>query len=601
VEIIPDKRQLIGVVNQAASGKLCLPQFQRDFVWSREEVGDLIRSMLRGYFVGSLLILRCDPHRPPFAPVALRGATPLTVELHPDGLVLDGQQRLTSILYALTAPELGLKWSKQPRKFFVDLDLAVSDPDDDDIVVNLTEREVKRAGLNEPVGQWRSHMLPCTALMRESDFLAWRDGVDDWLHEHDAAEHQRFRDELRGAWTAVVHRFQSFEVPVVELPQVDDDDAEEIGRICAIFEKLNSTGVALSVYDLLTARLYRSKIDLHGLWNEAVESNARLADWSGGSADTNKFGVLVLRTLALMRDEEPKPRNLINLAPKDFEVDWRRAAKAIDRALELMEMVGPDGFGVFDRKWIPGFGLVPVLAALRARIENDRLGDGPRADLRRWYWSSVFLERYSSSVETKSRRDMVQLTERWANGGGAVEVFNDAQARIGAPGYSVRDSTSHASSVYSGLFCLLAINGARDWSAVEAISLQQLEDHHVFPRHYLTTHGFNPGKEKGAINSIVNRTLISDSTNRRISDRAPADYVDDPAIIASDPAEMLITHFIDADALAAMRDAGSQLDATAARAAFDRFCVAREASMVSAVRRACDVTRSPDPMGHNSD
>lgn len=597
MEIIPDKRQLIGLVNQAAAGKLCLPQFQRDFVWSRDEVGDLIRSVLRGYFVGSLLILRCDPHKPPFAPVALRGSTPLTVDLHPDGLVLDGQQRLTSMLYALTAPDLGLKWSKQPRKFFVDLDLATSDPDDDDIVVNLTEREMKRAGLHEPEGQWRAHMLPCTALLRESDFLTWRDGVDDWLHDHDPEEHQRFRDELRSAWTAVVHRFQSFEVPVVELPRVDDDDPEEIGRICAIFEKLNSTGVALSVYDLLTARLYRSKIDLHGLWNEAVEKNSRLADWSGGSADTNKFGVLVLRTLALMRNEEPKPRNLINLAPKDFEEDWRRAAKAVDRALELMEMVGPDGFGVFEKKWLPGFGLVPVLAALRAHIEDNKLGDGPRADLRRWYWCSVFLERYSSSVETKSRRDMVQLTERWANGGGTVEVFNDARARIGSPGYSVRESTTHASSVYSGLFCLLAIQGARDWSAVEAIPLQQLEDHHVFPRHYLTTKGFDSGKEKGAINTIVNRTLISDSTNRRISDRAPADYVDDRAIVATDAAELLATHFIDAEALDAMRGAGSDLDEAAVRAVFARFCAAREASMVSAVRSACgtDVVESPGP------
>jgi hypothetical protein len=59
-----------------------------------------------------------------------------------------------------------------------------------------------------------------------------------------------------------------------------------------------------------------------------------------------------------MRDLEPKPKTLINLVPKDFETDWRRAAAAIERALDVVEHVGPDGFGVFNKKWIPGHGLL---------------------------------------------------------------------------------------------------------------------------------------------------------------------------------------------------------------------------------------------------
>jgi hypothetical protein len=105
---------------------------------------------------------------------------------------------------------------------------------------------------------------------------------------------------------------------------------------------------------------------VHSLWDEAVERHALLADWSEGSADTNRLGVLMLRTLTLMRDLEPKLKVLINLEPKNFEEDWRRAAAAMERALELMTDVGPDGFGVFQKKWIPDFGLLPVVAALRA-------------------------------------------------------------------------------------------------------------------------------------------------------------------------------------------------------------------------------------------
>src|SRR4051794_6273762 len=103
MEIIPDKRRIIGLVEQAHEGKICLPNFQRDFVWPREEVADLVRSIIRGYFIGSLLLLRCDADNPPFAPIFLRGSKPLHTDARPELLVLDGQQRLSSLIYALTA------------------------------------------------------------------------------------------------------------------------------------------------------------------------------------------------------------------------------------------------------------------------------------------------------------------------------------------------------------------------------------------------------------------------------------------------------------------------------------------------------------------
>lgn len=111
VEIIPDKRRVTGLVEGAHEGKICLPNFQRDFVWTREEVADLVRSIVRGYFIGSLLLLRCDANNPPFAPVFLRGSNAPLNEPAPELLILDGQQRLSSLIYALTAPDLSLRGS----------------------------------------------------------------------------------------------------------------------------------------------------------------------------------------------------------------------------------------------------------------------------------------------------------------------------------------------------------------------------------------------------------------------------------------------------------------------------------------------------------
>ncbi|MFM7272089.1 MAG: hypothetical protein ACKO2C_10730, partial [Actinomycetes bacterium] len=259
-----------------------------------------------------------------------------------------------------------------------------------------------------------------------------------------------------------------------------------------------------------------------------------------------------------------------------------------------------DGLGVFAKKWLPGGAQLPVLAALRAHIDERRLGAAARDALRRWYWCSVFMERYSGAVVTKSRRDYSEMIAYWTGKGGPPSVFAEAQARIGASGYTIRDSASHASAVYSGVFCLLALRGARDWQTDEAISLHQLEDHHIFPQAVLKRHGYRPQLDKREINSIVNRTLISGLTNGKISDAAPADYILDPKVFDVAPQDVLPAHFVDVDALAALRGAAEELDNADFGAVYDAFRDARERAIIGAIREVCGVkaTGEPAPEGY---
>jgi uncharacterized protein with ParB-like and HNH nuclease domain len=148
MELLTDKPRLLPMVEQGFEGRICLPDFQRDFVWPSDQVTDLLRSMLRRYYIGSLLLLRCDPHNPPFEPSALRGAKPKLTELQPEALVLDGQQRLTSLLYAFTAPDLPLKNTKLRRWFFLDLARLVEKPEDEDIVFERSVRDQQRRSLS---------------------------------------------------------------------------------------------------------------------------------------------------------------------------------------------------------------------------------------------------------------------------------------------------------------------------------------------------------------------------------------------------------------------------------------------------------------------
>jgi hypothetical protein len=166
-------------------------------------------------------------------------------------------------------------------------------------------------------------------------------------------------------------------------------------------------------------------------------------------------------------------------------------------------------------------------------------------------------------------------------------VFTEARARVGSGGYTIRESASNASVVYSGVFALLALNGTRDWRRGESIQLQDLEDHHIFPKAYLKRHGI---EKKSVVNSIVNRTLISDETNGKISDSAPSDYVANPEVFPSGCSPALLSpHFIGESVLSAMRSASEDLSEDALTGIFDEFRTARERLIIGEIRKACGI------------
>ncbi len=605
MNITPDKKRVVDFIEQAYEGKLCLPDFQREFVWRRDEVADLVHSILRGYFIGQLLLLPCDPLQPPFAPRALYPVARRRASPHATALILDGQQRMTSLLYALHDPahlDTGayLKDCSQHCSFFINLRNFLDDPDSDDVVMALLAREVPRE-LRSLDTQFAERIIPCSMLRTAGDVHRWIDDLSDWIEVNRPNEVGEFRRVERPAIRAALDNFLGFQISYNELRRGDKETEEMfMGQVCAIFEKLNSTGVELSVYDLLTARLYPHKIKLRELWDTACKGGPnpvdgshrapleRLNRWSKGNVDTHKFGVLALRSLALLRGLDPKPQNLINMTPIHFIPDWWRAVDGLERALQIASFVNPDGFGAFAQKWLPGFGLLPVLGALRTQIEEQRWGDAERADLRRWYWCSVFLERYSSAVESKSRKDYIELLTHWKHSGPPPALFVEAKARIGAPGYSVRDSASSSSSVYSGIFCLLAINGARDWRLGESIELQTLQDHHIFPQNYLKRHGFDAGKDKTLINSVLNRTLIGDETNNKIKDKAPADYLASADLFPGGHG-VLGAHFLKPRAVEIMQEAKEGLSTDEVRRLYLDFIGERESAMLAHIRTLCGI------------
>jgi len=548
MEITTDKKNLLNLVKDARKGNVVLPQFQRNFVWSRDDITDLLVSILKDYFIGSFLLLRTDVDNSPFAARPIQGVNIGMTELRHDWMVLDGQQRLTSLHYVFAAPDIPLRGTKYPYRFFLDLNKVVSGDIDEAITSQRTDM------CNEELGreaQFKTLVVPFTELEHWND---WLNAYEQWLVEIDKELYFNEYFKLqKPRWNQVINNnLGQFQVPIIEIPKVQSNDPDRISEVCAIFEKMNSTGVRLSVYDLLTARLYKDDLDLHLLWRNSIEQYPLLREFSGGEPDV--YGVFTLRTIALLRDIEVKSKTLINLNPQDFENDWRAATEYIEKALQRITSTNEDGFGAFDPKWAPYSTMVSTLAALLRYVDIHKMGHRAYKYIRKWYWGSVFLERYAGAVESTLYRDYRDLVAVFNDEQYTPDVFGEVDNRILTGDSFSLLGVTRVNSIYRGVMNLVAIHGAKDFQAVDSIEFHALDDHHIFPRAYLNKLKDEEGKcryNPDEINTVVNRTLISGSTNRRISRNKPSNYLK-KFVPEERKAVLMNSHFIDKDALAAM-------------------------------------------------
>lgn len=552
------------MIESARKGKIVLPQFQRNFVWSRDDITALLVSILEGHFIGSFLLLKTDVDDIPFAIRSLQGVDLPIAQLKPEIMILDGQQRLTSLHYAFAAPDIPLRWTKYPYRFFIDL-RKITHGDLENAI--LSERAADSNGKLNRLQQFETLVIPLTEL---EDWDNWLGEYEKWLVNRDKdAYFNQYFDIDKPAWNTVINRIRSFLVPTISIPKIDPQKPEALAEVCAIFEKINSTGVKLSVYDLLTARLYKDKIDLHHLWKEAVAEHHLLNEYSNGTPD--EFGVYVLRTISLMRGLDAKSKTLINLSPEHFSKDWKKAVSYFEKALNRITSTGPDGFGSFESKWMPYMTMVSPLAAMLYAIDKNKLDHKAYRWIQRWYWSSIFRERYAGSVESSIYRDYQDFLKSMADPEFEAEALREARVNILENQAFSLKGISRLNSIYRGVFCLIALRGARDFSADDSIQFHTLEDHHIFPVAYLKQQRSKEGKRftSDQINCVLNRTLIVDRTNKQISKRSPSQYLRE-LIPADRSAAILSSHYIESAAQAAMQNDD-----------FEAFLTARERVLIA--------------------
>lgn len=301
---------------EADRGTFVLPHFQRDFKWEAAKTKLLIDSISRNYPIGSVLLLEESNPQDPFLKSRSLKATLSGPEGPSDSqqspgqyfYVLDGQQRLTSILHVLLQADTG------DKKYYVDLNRLRRFHDDD----SNSQWLIRRSSEQKSMRYLRSELIVDA---KRSQSL-----VDEYFEEHDP-ELKGDRQSQRQATAMVVEIFEtirSYHIPVIIL-----DRDESMESICRIFETINSTGKKLTTFDLAVAR-YFPEPDLHDLWERAKEDHPSLSP-SQYDVDGERVLQVISAKQSVRNDRYPQitRSGLLSLDKALVGRDWASAAQEL--------------------------------------------------------------------------------------------------------------------------------------------------------------------------------------------------------------------------------------------------------------------------------
>lgn len=509
--------------------RIVLPEFQRSFVWKPSDIDLLLTSLAQSYPAGTLLFLKRDSTTDlAWRPVEGVDRNDRT---DPDYLVLDGQQRLTSLYHAF--------YGLGDHFFFMDLKRPIEQNDDlESRIYPIRRSDAKRRGLLHKEEQWNSHQYPLSQTFRDDDWF------EDYLEYHVARGGDRgsLRTSSKTFVKTYVAALRGYEFPVVELPPTTTLDA-----VCQIFESLNNTGMKLTVFDLLAARFWPKGLQLRELLVRARDEYELLRE--------DEFDVdatSLLQAISLLRKGACRRSDLLELSADDFSNDWARVTRAAAAALLMLR----SECGVLARDWTPYTSLFPALFATVARFDELR---GPAVGaawnkITRWFWCSCFGQRYEGPINTLNATDFRELWE-WIQGGAVPEAVSGFDLyRV-----DLRGAQRQRNAVYRAVMCLAVVKQARDFHTGQPLTSdalrdphRRIEDHHIVPLGFLRR---SKSPLLDVANSILNRALIDQETNRLIADRAPSEYLRaiEDKLGRESLSEVLGSHLMPPEAIAALQ------------------------------------------------
>lgn len=510
-------KSLEDLLKDVRSGKVQLPDFQRSWVWDDDRIKGLLASISLNYPIGVLMMLQTGDENVRFKSRPLEGAPESALD--PEFLILDGQQRLTSLYQSLfqdgPVPTRDSKNKPIKRRYYFDIRKALDESvDREDAVVSIDGERVVKNFRGEVIADYSDQQKECLAELFPIPLLFDTKKLFQWQMAYLTCAPDESAERMH-RWTRfseeIVQRFQGYQVPVITMLKGTPKEA-----VCQVFEKVNTGGVPLTVFELLTATYAAEGFELRKDWQER---RAKITSKDVTATVENTDFLMTVSLLASKtngRTVSCKRKDILALSLDDYKFGANLAVIGFERAARFLI-----SHGVYAAHDIPYKTQVVPLAAILATLGDRWESDSIRTKLAQWYWCGVFGEMYGSSVETRFAKDLIEVVA-WIDGADEPSTIKEAQffeSRL------LRLRTRN-SAAYKGIYNLLIKEGGLDFRTGESIQVgsyfdQRYDVHHIFPEDWCRSRGI----ESAIYNAIANKTVISAKTNRSIGGTAPSVYL----------------------------------------------------------------------------
>lgn len=506
--------ELVGMIER---GELRLPEMQRRYVWRSTRVRDLLDSLYRGYPSGAILLWETVEG----VPLQDMAIAQQTNPYQSTRLLLDGQQRLTSLSAVIRGESVKVRGRRRAIELLFNLDhpdqLAVVtevdedglDGEDDD---DLTDDEAD-SGEDELQKRF-DRMTFVVATRKLAQLPQWVKVTDVFKTDSDAGFLQRagvsgFSDpnyerysqrlaQLRGI------RKYSYRMDVLERKLSYDEVTE-------IFVRVNSLGAKLRSSDLALAQITAK-------WRNSLRTFEAFQQQAAAAGFDLDLGIY-LKNLVVFVTGQSRFLTVGNLRLEALQSGWTESCRGMEFALNFLK----NNAGI-DSPALLSSPFMLITLAYHGHKRDYELSPQESERLRYWVLVANAKGRYSrGSSETLLDQDLTILRD----GGGAKELIDRLRQQVGRLDIASDEleGRNQRSALFKTMFLAFREAGAKDWRSQVAIALghsgsqHKLQFHHIFPKAMLKA-----DYTRREADDIANLCFIAGKTNRQISDKPPSQY-----------------------------------------------------------------------------
>lgn len=527
--------ELVGMIER---GELRLPEMQRRYVWRSPRVRDLLDSLYRGYPSGAILLWETDEAVPQQEFAVQQQKNPY----QSTRLLLDGQQRLTSLSAVIRGEPVAVRGRKKPIELLFNLahpdHLAVvtevnEDLDDGEDENDGTDDEADST--EDELQQRFNKMTFVVATKKLEQLPQWVKVTDVFKTDEDApflerAGIEKVNDPRFKRYSQRLARLRGIRKYVYRMDVLERTLSYD--EVTEIFVRVNSLGAKLRSSDLALAQITAK-------WRGALKT------FQGFQEQCSKRGFeldlgLHLKNLVAIATGQSRFQTVHSIPLEDLQESWNQCVKGMEFAINLLKSnIGIDSPALLSSPF-----LLASLGYFGHRRDYQISADESER-LRFWILAANAKGRYSrGSSETLLDQDLATLR----NGGGVNDLIERLRLQVGVIDVSPQEleGRNQRSAFFKTMFLAFRAAGAKDWKSQLAIALDhtgaqhRLQFHHVFPKAVLK--GYYSPRET---DDIANLAFIGGKTNRVISDKSPAEYF--PSLVSKMGEAALTTQCIPID------------------------------------------------------